>query len=191
MSRKNVKIIAIGSSTGGTEAIQQIVTNLPKNTPGIVIVQHMPAKFTKLFAERLNKISQLDIREAVTGDYITEGRVLIAPGGQHMTIIKDGKGYCVKCFQGEKISGHCPSVDVLFNSVAQVMLENSIGIILTGMGQDGAKGLLSMRKNGARTIGQDEQSCVVYGMPRVAFEIGAVEKQVPLDKIVDTILKII
>jgi two-component system chemotaxis response regulator CheB len=179
----NDNIIAIGASTGGTEAILNILKFLPGNMPGIVIVQHIPPIFSRMFAERLNTSTNLEAKEAQTGDYVEKGRVLIAPGDYHMAVCRTGGGYTVQCKQGEKVNGHCPSVDVLFNSVAEHCGANSTGIILTGMGYDGAKGLLAMRKKGARTIGQDEQSSVVYGMPRVAFDIGAVEQQAALEKI--------
>ena len=178
------KLIAIGASTGGTEALNNIIKSLPNDIPGIVIVQHMPPVFTRMFAERLNNSCGLDVKEARDGDRICPGHVLIAPGDYHMTVFNTGGGdYAVKCRRGERVNGHCPSVDVLFNSVAQQCGANSVGIILTGMGNDGAKGLLAMRQNAARTIGQDELSSVVYGMPRVAFDIGAVEQQAALEKI--------
>lgn len=177
------KIIAIGASTGGTEAIFSVLKRLPKDIPGIVIVQHIPPNFSRMFAERLNSTLELEVKEAKTGDYVERGRVLIAPGNQHMIIRKIGERYKVECFSGDKINGHCPSVDVLFESVAKEAGSHAIGIILTGMGYDGAKGLMSMRRRGARTIGQDEKSSVVYGMPKVAFNIGAVEKQTPLENI--------
>lgn len=189
----NIKnfIIAIGASTGGTEATYEILRHLSGNIPAILIVQHMPAVFTKMYAERLNNSCMLKIKEAEDGDMVVPGTVLIAPGEQHMTIKKLGGSYCVKCFKGDKVNGHCPSVDVLFNSVSEEVGKNSIGIILTGMGYDGAKGLLSMRKKGARTIGQDEESSVVYGMPKVAYETGAVEKQVSLVQIPELIYSLL
>ncbi len=177
------QIIAIGASTGGTEAIYRILKELPQNLPGIVIVQHIPPNFSRMFAERLNNSTKLNVKEARTGDFIETGTALIAPGDQHMKIVRKGSRYYVECFEGEKVNGHCPSVDVLFESVAQEAGCNSIGIILTGMGYDGAKGLLSMRRKGARTIGQDEKSSVVYGMPKVAYNIGAIEKQTSLNNI--------
>ncbi len=176
-------LIAIGASTGGTEAIHKIIKSLPSNIPGIVIVQHIPPDFSRMFAERLNNSTKLEVREAKTGDYTEVGSVLIAPGDQHMKIKKIGDRYRVECFHGEKVNGHCPSVDVLFESVAKEAGNRALGLILTGMGYDGAKGLLAMRRKGARTIGQDEASSVVYGMPKVAYNIGAVEKQVPLEYI--------
>ncbi|WP_304543429.1 protein-glutamate methylesterase/protein-glutamine glutaminase [Sulfurimonas microaerophilic] len=182
------KILAIGASTGGTEALKEVLIGLPRNAPGTVIVQHMPANFTAAFAQRLNSICAMEVREARSGDSITPGVVLIAPGDYHMVIRRSGARYYVEIGSGDKVSGHRPSVDVLFNSVAKIAGANAIGVILTGMGSDGAKGLLSMRKAGARTIGQDEASSVVYGMPKIAFENGAVEKQFPLQKISTNIL---
>lgn len=177
------RVIAIGASTGGTEAIAYILKELPPNLPGIVIVQHMPPVFTRMYAERLNNNCLLEVKEAQNGDQVLPGRVLIAPGDQHMRLQKSGSGLVVECFPGEKVNGHCPSVDVLFQSAAEKMGNKAVGVILTGMGYDGAKSLLEMRKRGAVTFGQDEASCVVYGMPKVAYEIGAVERQMPLAKI--------
>lgn len=181
------KIIAIGASTGGTEAINYILKRMPKDMPGIVVVQHIPENFSRMFAERLNSTIELEVREAKSGDYIEKGLVLIAPGDKHMIIRRSGERYRVECFSEEKVNGHCPSVDVLFESVAKEAGSNAIGVILTGMGYDGAKGLMAMRRKGARTIGQDEKSSVVYGMPKVANNIGAVEKQTTLDNIANTI----
>ena len=183
------KIIAIGASTGGTDAIHTVISGLPRDMPPIVIVQHMPPVFTKLYAERLNNTCELEVKEAEDGDALRPGRVLIAPGNYQMRVAKRGSGYIVKCTQEEKVSGHCPSVDVLFDSVADVVGKQAVGVILTGMGRDGANGLLKMKKTGAYTIGQDEKSSVVYGMPMVAFNIGAVEKQLPLDRIDDEIIR--
>ena len=171
------RIIAIGASTGGTEAIFSLVKGFPPNMPGIVIVQHIPPVFSKLFAERLNNQTPFLVKEAITGDTIEPGKILIAAGDKHMRVKKAGGGYIVDCFAGDKVSGHCPSVDVLFESVAQAAGSSAIGVILTGMGYDGAKGLLSMRRAGAHTFGQNETTCVVYGMPKVAHNIGAVEKR--------------
>lgn len=186
-SSLNVKskdmIIAIGASTGGTEAIYDIIKTFPKEMPGIVIVQHMPPVFTKMYAERLNRSCKMEVVEAKNGDLVIPGRILIAPGDNHMKINKKGNLYFVECFKGDRVNGHCPSADVLFNSVAEKVGNSAIGIILTGMWYDGAKGLLNMKKNGAITIGQDEQSCIVYGMPKVAYDIGAVAKQVNLRNI--------
>lgn len=185
------KILAIGASTGGTEAIYSLLKAMPRDIPGTVIVQHMPPVFTRMYSERLNKACSMEVKEAENGDKVLPGRVLIAPGDYHMRIKKAGSIYVVECFKGEKVNGHCPSVDVLFESVAKVAGKNALGVILTGMGGDGAKGLLAMRKSGARTIGQDEQSCVVYGMPKVAYDIGAVERQVSLDSIPQTVFSML
>jgi two-component system chemotaxis response regulator CheB len=179
----NIKIIAIGASTGGTEATYRLLKALPANLPGIVIVQHMPPVFTRMYAERLDKSLCLDVKEAVSGDVVLPGRVLIAPGDFQMRVKKSGDKVVVECVKGEKVSGHCPSVDVLFHSVAKAAGESSLGVILTGMGKDGADGLLAMRSKGARTIGQAEKSCVVYGMPKAAYSIGAVEKEASIDEI--------
>lgn len=184
-------IIAIGASTGGTEAIADIIKTFPESTPGIVIVQHMPPVFTKLYAERLNSFCSMEVKEAQHGDRIQPGRVLIAPGEYHMRIRRFTGEYIVECFKGEKRNGHCPSVDILFESVAEQAGRSAIGVLLTGMGYDGAKGLLAMRKAGARTIGQDEQSSVVYGMPKVAYDIGAVEKRLALENIPGAIYSMI
>jgi len=182
-------VLAIGASTGGTEAIYSIITALPRDMPGILIVQHMPPVFTKLYADRLNNSCKLEVKEAQDGDIVKPGRVLVAAGDFHMRLAKGPSGYYVKCAQGERVNGHCPSVDVLFDSVAEVAKGKAIGVILTGMGADGAKGLLNMRKQGAYTIGQDEKSSTVYGMPMVAYNIGAVEKQLPLNKIAEEICR--
>lgn len=182
-------IIGIGASTGGTEAIAYILKQFPPNTPGTLIVQHMPPVFTKLFADRLNDSCPMEVKEAQNGDKILPGRVLIAPGDQHMWIKKVKEGLIVECQPGEKVNGHCPSVGVLFDSIAKNAGKNAIGIILTGMGGDGADGLLHMRESGATTIGQDEESSVVYGMPNVAFEIGAVEEQASLKNIPLLVMK--
>lgn len=185
------KIVAIGASTGGTEALKEVLMGLPRNSPGIVIVQHMPANFTAPFAQRLDSLCAMEVREAKNGDSITPGVVLVAPGDFHMVVRRSGARYFVEIGSGEKISGHKPSVDVLFNSVAKIAGSNAIGVILTGMGADGAKGLLAMKRAGARTIGQDEASCVVYGMPKIAHDIGAVDKQVALSKIANSVLSLI
>lgn len=182
------KILAIGASTGGTEALKEVLMGLPRNAPGTVIVQHMPANFTGPFAERLNSLCAMEVREARNGDSITPGLVLIAPGDYHMVVRRSGARYYVEIGSGDKVSGHRPSADILLNSVAKIAGSNSIGVILTGMGGDGARGLLAMRNAGAKTIGQDEKSCIVYGMPKVAYELGAVEKQLPLSKIANGIL---
>lgn len=180
LGKRNNYIIAVGASTGGTEAIAAVLKDFGPNMPGTVIVQHMPAGFTAMYAARLNGTCPVEVKEAKSGDIVVPGRVLIAPGEHHMRVKRVNNEYKVECFPGEKVNGHCPSVDVLFESVAREAGRNAIGVILTGMGYDGAKGLLAMRKSGARTIGQNEASSVVYGMPKVAFNIGAVERQVPL-----------
>ncbi len=179
----NIDVIAIGASTGGTEAILEVVRHFPAKMPGIVITQHMPAGFTSMYAERLNRICNLEVREARHGDKIQPGLVLLAPGGLQMRVVRMGSGYAVSCSDGEKVSGHKPSVDVLFDSVAATVRSRAIGVILTGMGADGAAGMLRMRRAGAYTIGQDKDSCVVYGMPMEAFKIGAVCMQAPLNSI--------
>jgi two-component system chemotaxis response regulator CheB len=181
--RSSNKIIAIGASTGGTEALASVLENLPATTPGIIIVQHMPAGFTKMYAERLNRVCNMAAREAVDGDRVEQGLILIAAGEFHLRLLRDSRGYYISSKRGDKVSGHCPSVDVMFDSVAEIAKNNAIGIILTGMGADGAQGLLKMRKAGAYTIGQDKETCVVYGMPMVAFNIGGVMKQAPLQTI--------
>lgn len=182
------KILAIGASTGGTEALKDVLMGLPRNAPGTIIVQHMPSNFTGPFAERLNGLCAMEVREARNGDSITPGVALIAPGDYHMVVRRSGARYYVEIGNGEKVSGHRPSVDVLFNSVAKIAGANAIGVILTGMGGDGARGLLAMRNAGAKTLGQDEASCIVYGMPKVAFDLGAVERQLPLQLIAKGIL---
>ena len=177
-SRKSNLIVAIGASTGGTEAIFSVVKDYGTDIPGIVCVQHMPPGFTAMYAKRLNDQCRIQVKEAETGDRVLPGHMLIAPGGdRHMHLVKVGEGYQVEVKAGPKVNGHCPSVEVLFESVAKAAGADAVGIILTGMGGDGAKGLLSMRRAGARTIGQDESTCVVYGMPKVAYDLGAVEKE--------------
>jgi two-component system chemotaxis response regulator CheB len=182
-------LIAIGASTGGPEAIIKVVKDLPENSPPVVITQHMPPKFTDMFAQRLNRLSKLEVKEAQDGDRLKPGVALVAAGDYHLRVHKDYNGYYVSSKQGEKVSGHCPSVDVLFQSVAECAKDKAIGVILTGMGADGAKGLYDMKKAGAFTIGQDMESCVVYGMPKVAFNIGAVSEQCHIDNIADLIYK--
>ena len=189
--KNNNTIIAIGASTGGTQAILEVVKDFPINMPGVVITQHMPPIFTKMFADRLNTLSNMEVREAKTGDIILPGRILVAPGDLHMEIAKRGNNYIVECYNSDKVNGHCPSVDVLFNSVAEKAGSNAIGIILTGMGYDGAKGLMKMKQKGAFTIGQDEKSSVVYGMPKVAYDIGAVTKQTALKNIPQLIYSVL
>ncbi len=187
--RSTNKVIAIGASTGGTEAIKEVLINLPVNMPPILIVQHMPEVFTKAFAERLNGLCKLEVKEAEDGDMAIPGRVLIAPGNKHMTLKRSNSQYNVEIKDGPAVYHQRPSVEVLFKSVAESAGLNSVGVIMTGMGQDGAKGLLEMKDAGAFTIAQDEASCVVFGMPREAIKIGAAIKVVPLDKIPQTILE--
>ncbi|MFL8799644.1 MULTISPECIES: CheB methylesterase domain-containing protein [unclassified Clostridioides] len=189
MEHFNNMVIAIGASVGGTEAILEIIKDLPKSTPGVVVVQHMPAIFTDMYAQRLDKQCVMNVREAKNNDRVERGNVLIAPGGYQMKLHVNKDGYYVTCKKGEKVSGHCPSVDVLFDSVAEVAGKNSIGIILTGMGSDGANGLLKMREKGSFTIGQDEKSCIVYGMPMVAFDRGSVVLQLPLAEISNCLIR--
>ncbi|MBH1939586.1 chemotaxis response regulator protein-glutamate methylesterase [Mobilitalea sibirica] len=188
---RNDKIVAIGASTGGTEAISKILVQLPSDFPGIVVVQHIPPMFSRMFAERLNNQTKLHVKEAETGDYIEQGKVLVAPGDQHILVKRIGTRFRIEAFYGEKVNGHCPSVDVLFDSIAKEVADKAIGVILTGMGNDGAKGLLAMRRQGAHTIGQDEISSVVYGMPKVAYDIGAVEKQMALSNISNALINML
>lgn len=177
-------VVAIGASTGGTEAICSVVKEFGTDIPGVVIVQHMPPGFTEMYAKRLNDQCRVRVKEAKTGDRVLPGQVLIAPGGDnHMRLVKMQDGYQIECKPGPKVNGHRPSVDVLFESVAKAAGSRAVGIILTGMGGDGAEGLLAMRRAGAPTIGQDESSCVVYGMPKVAYDIGAVRYQEKLSDI--------
>jgi len=185
LSKDNKELIlAIGASTGGTEAIATILKDFGPDIPGTVIVQHMPQGFTEMYARRLNDQCRVLVKEAKNGDKVMPGQILIAPGGDcQMRLIKTNGVYQVELKPGPKVNGHCPSVDVLFESVAKCAKNRALGIILTGMGGDGAKGLLEMRKAGARTIGQDESTCIVYGMPKVAFDIGAVEYQEKLSDI--------
>ncbi|MDR2152507.1 MAG: chemotaxis-specific protein-glutamate methyltransferase CheB [Helicobacteraceae bacterium] len=177
------KIIAIGASTGGTEALKEVLIRMPKNSPAIVIVQHMPANFTGPFAQRLDSLCQIKIKEAQNGDEALVNQALIAPGDRHMFLRRNASGYFVEIADGEKISGHRPSVDALFESVAQYAGASAVGVILTGMGGDGARGLLKMHEAGAKTVAQDEKTCVVFGMPKVAIELGAVDRIAPLEAI--------
>lgn len=182
------KVIAIGSSTGGTEALRDVLVPLPADAPGIVVVQHMPEKFTRSFAERLNSLCQMQVHEAQDGDRILPGHVLIAPGNYHMEVHRSGANYSVRVFSGEPVNRHRPSVDVLFESCARYLGGNAVGVILTGMGNDGARGLLAMRQAGAHTLAQDEASCVVFGMPKEAIAVGGAEEVVSLKKIPTAVL---
>jgi two-component system chemotaxis response regulator CheB len=185
------KIIAIGASTGGTEAIKTVLMGMPPNSPGIVIVQHMPANFTTAFAQRLDSLSQITVKEAADGDSVLNGQALIAPGNFHMLLKRSGARYYVQVKNGPMVHHQRPAADVLFRSVANYAGANAIGIILTGMGADGAAGLLEMKEAGARTIAQDEQSCVVFGMPKEAIRLGAAEKVVNLGYVANTALEMI
>ena len=186
--KNSIQIIAMGASTGGTEALLAILEKLPGNLPPIVITQHMPPIFTNMYAERLNRICKMEVREAKDQDKLYPGLCLIAPGGLQMQVVKDREGLKVSCLEGEKVSGHCPSIDYLFSSVAEECGEHAVGILLTGMGRDGAHGLLSMHEKGAYTLGQDEESSVVYGMPMEAYKLGAVDKQGNLSQIANYLL---
>ncbi|MBR7780733.1 protein-glutamate methylesterase/protein-glutamine glutaminase [Undibacterium luofuense] len=177
------KLVAIGTSTGGTQALELVLSALPADSPGIVIVQHMPEKFTAAFSERLNKICQIEVREAAHGDRVLDGLALVAPGGKHMQLRRNGAQYQVDIFDGPPVNRHKPSVDVLFRSVAKHAGANALGVIMTGMGDDGALGLLEMHQAGAETLAQDEKTCVVYGMPKEAVKRGAVDRIVPLQEI--------
>lgn len=183
MTQTTERVVAIGTSTGGTQALEVVLTALPRVSPGIVIVQHMPEKFTAAFAARLDSLCQITVKEAQTNDRVVPGRALIAPGGKHMLLKRSGAQYAVEVVDGPLVNRHRPSVDVLFRSVAKCAGANAFGIIMTGMGDDGAAGLLEMRQAGARTIAQDEESCVVYGMPKEAVKRGGVERTVSLDVI--------
>ncbi len=182
-------VVALGASTGGTDALECIIKTFPKTMPPVLVVQHMPPVFTKLYSERLNRCCAVHVKEAQDGDRLSQGLCLIAAGGAHMELKRDGRGYYVKCGAGEKVSGHCPSVDVLFTSVAETAGRKSIGALMTGMGADGAKGLLKMHRSGAYTIGQDKDSCVVYGMPMEAYKLGACSEQQPLENIGKTLCR--
>jgi two-component system chemotaxis response regulator CheB len=188
MTETTNKIIAIGASTGGTEALKIVLTGMPLNSPGILVVQHMPAKFTTSFAERLNTLCEMSVKEAEDGDSVVNGRILIAPGNYHMLLKRSGARYYVQVKNGPLVHHQRPSVDVLFKSVADYAGVNAVGVILTGMGADGAVGLLQMRQTGARTIAQDEKSCVVFGMPKEAIKAGAVEEVVGLNDITRSVI---
>jgi two-component system chemotaxis response regulator CheB len=181
--RTTEQIVCIGASTGGTESLREVLTALPPNSPGIVIVQHMPERFTAAFARRLDGLCQVDVKEAENGDQVITGRVLIAPGNHHLLLQRSGARYHIAIKDGPLVSRHRPSVDVLFRSAAQYAGANALGIIMTGMGDDGAKGLLEMRTAGATTLAQNEETCVVFGMPKEAIAIGAADRAVPLSAI--------
>ncbi|MBS0510834.1 MAG: chemotaxis response regulator protein-glutamate methylesterase [Proteobacteria bacterium] len=189
MVRTTERIVAIGTSTGGTQALEAVLTRLPAVCPGIVIVQHMPERFTAMFAERLNALCALEVREARHGDRVMPGRALIAPGGKHMMLARSGAQYTVEVVDGPLINRHRPSVDVLFRSCAKFAGRNAIGVIMTGMGDDGARGLKEMHDAGAATIAEDEATCVVFGMPKEAIRLGAADCVLPLDRIPAAIMK--
>ena len=188
LQESSSKVIAVGASTGGTIALTTVIRELPTTVPGMIVVQHMPPVFTAMFADKLNTICAVEVKEAADGDRILTGRVLIAPGGLHTTVERHGGRYLIRCLPGEPVTGHCPSVDVLMRSVAENVGANSIGAILTGMGSDGADGLRQMREAGARTLAQDEATCVVFGMPKEAFRSGGAERLVPLPQIAKAIV---
>ena len=187
--KRNIELIAMGASTGGTEALLAVLKELPGNLPPIVITQHMPPVFTEMYAERLDRLCAMEVREAKDGDALYPGLCLIAPGGLQMRVYRDVLGARVSCKEEDKVSGHCPSVDVLFHSVAEEYKASAVGILLTGMGKDGAKGLLAMHEQGAYTLGQDEKSSVVYGMPMEAYKLGAVSQQGNLQQIAQYLLQ--
>ncbi len=189
MIQTTERVVAIGTSTGGTQALEQVLTALPRVSPGIIIVQHMPEKFTAAFSERLDTICRIAVKEAANNDRVIPGRALIAPGGKHMLLRRNGAQYFVEVVDGPLVNRHRPSVDVLFRSVAKCAGANALGIIMTGMGDDGAAGLLEMRNAGASTIAQDEATCVVYGMPKEAVKRGGVEKSSPLSAIAHEIVQ--
>ena len=192
LSESTDKVIVIGASTGGTEAIREVIERFPRNTPGVVIVQHMPGGFTKVFSERMNSLCQMEVKEAENDDRVLQGRVLIAPGGdRQMRIVRSGGVYRIKLESGEKVCGHRPSVEVLMQSAAKSVGGNAVGVMLTGMGHDGADGMVAMRKSGARTMAQDEASCVVYGMPKEAYDRGGAEVLVPLGNIASKVISLL
>ncbi|HYE36753.1 chemotaxis response regulator protein-glutamate methylesterase [Methylocaldum sp.] len=182
------KVVALGASTGGTQALEAVLTSLPRVCPGIVVVQHMPEKFTTAFADRLDRLSSVEVKEAANGDRVLPGRALIAPGGRHMLLKRSGALYYVDVVDGPLVNRHCPSVDVLFRSVANAAGKNAFGVIMTGMGDDGARGLKEMREAGGLTLAQDEETCVVYGMPKEAVKLGAAERSIALEDIPAAIL---
>ena len=190
-SRMTNTIIAVGASTGGTQAIQALLSQMPGNSPGTVIVQHMPEQFTASFADRLNQLCDMEVREAKNNDTVMPGIVLIAPGNYHMLLRRSGARFYVQVKHGPLVCGHRPSVEVLFKSVAQTAGRNAVGVILTGMGKDGASGLLEMRNNQAKTIAQDENSCVVFGMPKEAINMGAADYVLPLKNIPEKVIHLV
>ncbi|MCL1844487.1 MAG: CheB methylesterase domain-containing protein [Defluviitaleaceae bacterium] len=191
MVNQRQKIIAIASSTGGTNALEYLLKYLPEDIPPIVVVQHMPSGFTKLFADRLDAMYPHDVREAQSGDFLMRGRMLIAPADRHMRLVMQQEKLAIECFVGNRIHGVMPAADILFESVANIMGKNAIGVVLTGMGSDGAKGLKQMKAAGSINISQDEASCVVYGMPKAAKDIGAIDNELPLTQIPDALIRLV
>jgi two-component system, chemotaxis family, protein-glutamate methylesterase/glutaminase len=189
MARTTERIAVVGASTGGTEALRIFLEAFPVDSPGIVIVQHMPENFTKAFAKRINDLCDIEVKEAADGDRVLRGRAMIAPGNRHMILKRSGAQYYVEIKDGPLVCRHRPSVDVLFRSAARYAGRNAVGVIMTGMGDDGARGLLEMKQAGAYTVAQDEASCVVFGMPKEAIKLGAVEKALPLDAIAGIVLR--
>lgn len=185
------KVLAIGASTGGTVALRTMIESFPRDIPGTVVVQHMPPIFTRMFAERMNETAVVEVKEAEDGDRVLTGRVLIAPGGLHLEVVRSGGEYRVQCREGEKVNGHCPSVGVLFDSIAEHVGSNSVGVMLTGMGRDGAEAMLRMRGSGARTLAQDESSSVVFGMPKEAYACGGAERLVHINEMTDAIIELL
>ncbi len=191
LSQTSNKVIAIGASTGGVEALKEVLSKLPPNSPGIAVVQHMPAKFTTSFAERLNDLCQIKVKEAEDHDSVVPGTALIAPGNFHMILRRSGTRYYVEVKDGPMVHHQRPAVDILFKSTAKYAGANSIGVILTGMGSDGAAGLLEMKQAGASTIAQDEKTCIVFGMPNEAIKLGATDKVVPLSQVAEEIIRMV
>ena len=189
MLRTTERLVAIGTSTGGTQALEAVLRRMPATAAGIVIVQHMPERFTAMFAERLNSLCEIEVREARHGDRVIPGLALIAPGGKHMMLARSGAQYRVEVVDGPLINRHRPSVDVLFRSCAKFAGKNAVGVIMTGMGDDGARGLKEMHDAGSATIAEDESTCVVFGMPKEAIRLGAVDRVLPLDEIAAAILR--
>jgi two-component system chemotaxis response regulator CheB len=189
--RSTHKVIAVGASTGGTEALRVFLTSLPADSPGLVIVQHMPEQFTRSFAERLDRACQIRVHEAADGDRVLPGHALLAPGDKHVKVVRSGASYVVRIGIAPPVNHHRPSVDVLFHSCAKHLGSNAVGVILTGMGSDGARGMLAMHDAGARTVAQDEATCVVYGMPKEAVAAGGVDEVVPLDDVAGAVARLL
>jgi two-component system chemotaxis response regulator CheB len=190
LTKTTNKIVILGASTGGTQAIEVLLKAFPRNAPGTVIVQHMPAGFTRAFSERLNGLCEVEVKEAETGDTVTNGRVLVSPGNRHLLIKRSGAQYYVEVKDGPLVGHHRPSVDVLFKSAAMHVGKNAIGVMLTGMGADGKIGMTQMKESGAFNIAQDEKSCVVFGMPKAVIEAGCIDKVLPLENIAAEVLRL-